>query len=375
MLTDDLKVISVDDHLIEHPRAWLDRLPAKFQEAGPQLIELDDGTEQWSYAGIVEGAPGLSAVAGTAWSERNNEPTRFDQMRAAYSDPAARCIDMDVDGVSTQILFPSFSRFAGARFLRGEDRQLALACVRAYNDYALEEWQGYAPDRLIPLTILPLWDIGLCTEEMQRCLEKGSHGVSMPDSPGMLDLPTYRSGYWEPLLALVEEAGVPVCTHFGSAGVTPTMSADAPQAAHAAVWPVTVMSSLADLVLSPIFAQHPNLQVVLSESGIGWIPYLSQRLDQVWEHYRYYQLGDELPETAPSEIIRTSIFSCFIDDPLGVQLRDSIGVSQIMWESDYPHPDSLYPLSRTNAAKVMAEVPDAEVEKIMRDNAKRVFKL
>jgi predicted TIM-barrel fold metal-dependent hydrolase len=375
MLRDDLEVISVDDHLIEHPRAWLDRLPAKYQEAGPQLIELADGTEQWSYAGIVEGAPGLAAVAGTPWSERSNEPTRFDQMRSAYYDPAARCADMDIDGVSTQVLFPSFSRFAGARFLRGEDRQLALACVQAYNDYALEEWQGHAPQRLIPLTILPLWDIALCATEMQRCLEKGSHGVSLPDSPAMLNLPTYRSGNWEPLLGLLDEARVPMCTHFGSAGVTPTMSADAPQAAQAAVMPVTIMSSLAELVLSPVFSEHPNLEVVLSESGIGWIPYLSQRLDQVWEHYRYYALGDELPEVAPSEIMGTRIFSCFIDDPLGVELRQAIGVSQLMWESDYPHPDSLYPLSRTNATKVMAEVPDAEVEKIMRDNAKRVFNL
>jgi predicted TIM-barrel fold metal-dependent hydrolase len=375
MLRDDVKVISVDDHLIEHPRAWLDRLPAKYQEAGPQLVELADGTEQWSYAGIVEGAPGLAAVAGTPWSERNNEPTRFDQMRQAYYDPAARCTDMDVDGVATQILFPSFARFAGARFLRGEDRQLALACVRAYNDYALEVWQGYAPERLIPLTILPLWDIDLCTAEMARCLELGSHGVSLPDSPAMLGLATYRSGYWAPLLALLDEAGVPMCTHFGSAGVTPTMSADAPQAAQAAVMPVTIMSSLAELVLSPIFTEHPHLNVVLSESGIGWIPYLSQRLDQVWEHYRYYALGDELPETAPSLIMGTRIYSCFIDDPLGVELRGSIGVSQLMWESDFPHPDSLYPLSRTNAVKVMAEVPDAEVEMIMRDNAKRVFHL
>jgi len=375
MLRDNLKIISVDDHLIERPGAWQDRLPAKFKEAGPRLIELEDGTEQWKYAGITAGAPGLSAVAGKPWNERSNEPTRFDEMRAAYTDPAARLADLDEDGVATQVLFPSYARFAGARFLVGDDRELALACVQAYNDYALEEWQDFAPGRYIPLTIVPLWDVELAVTELQRALAKGSHGLTMPDAPSMLGLPSYRSGYWEPLLALIEESGIPVCMHFGASGVTPKLSADAPQAAQAAVFPVTVMSSLTELVLSPVFERHPALNVVLSESGIGWIPYMSQRLDQVWEHYRYYQLDDKLPGERPSEVVKRNIFSCFIDDPIGIELRHTMGVSHLMWESDYPHPDSLYPHSRSNAVRVMADVPDDEVEQIMAGNARRIFNL
>jgi predicted TIM-barrel fold metal-dependent hydrolase len=375
MLGDDLDLISVDDHLIEHPRVWQDRLPAALREQGPRVVELPDGTEQWCYEGVVEGPPGLSAVAGKPWSERSADPQRFDEMLPGYTDPAARCAAMDVDGVATEILFPSYSRFAGVRFLRGTDRELGLACVRAYNDFAFEEWQGYAPTRLVPLTILPLWDVTLAAAELRRCIDRGSRGVSMPDNPTMLGLPSFRSGYWAPVLSILEEARLPMCAHFGASGVTPTLSPDAPQAAQAAVFPVTVMSSLTELVLSPLFERHPALQVVLSESGIGWVPYLSQRVDQVWEHYRYYRLDDALPSERPSEAIRRNIFSCFIDDPLGLTLRHEIGVSQIMWESDYPHADSLYPLSRSNAAKVMAGVPDDEVAAIVAGNARRVFQL
>jgi predicted TIM-barrel fold metal-dependent hydrolase len=375
MLTDDLKLISVDDHLIEHPRAWQDRLASKYLEDGPRVVDLADGSQEWSYDGVVEGPPGLSAVAGKPWNERSRDPLRFDEMLPGYTDPVARCEAMDQDGVYTEVLFPSFSRFAGTRFLRGKDRELALACVQAYNDFAIEEWQDRCAGRFVALTILPLWDVELCVSEMRRCLERGSHGVTLPDSPPMLGLPSWRSGYWNPLLALLEESGTPMCTHFGSSGVTPVLADDAPQAAAAVVWPVTVMSSLTDLVLSPVLETFPGLKVVLSESGIGWIPYLSQRVDQVWEHYRYYKIDDTLSTRRPSEIIRQNIFSCFIDDPLGVDLRDTIGVTQIMWESDYPHADSLFPLSRTNAVKVMADVPDHDVKLIMADNARRVFGL
>jgi predicted TIM-barrel fold metal-dependent hydrolase len=375
MLTDDLQLVSVDDHLIEHPRVWQDRLPAKFLEPGPRVVDLEDGSQEWSYDGIVEGPPGLSAVAGKPWSERSRDPLRFDEMLPGYTDASARCEAMDHDGVYTEVLFPSFSRFAGTRFLKGNDRTLALACVKAYNNFAFEEWQDLHPGRFVALTILPLWAIDLCVAEMQRCLALGSRGVTLPDSPSMLGLPTYRSGYWDPLLALLEESGTPMCIHFGSSGVTPVLPADSPQAAAAAVYPVTVMSSVTDLILSPMLERFPGLKVVLSESGIGWIPYLTQRVDQVWEHYRYYNIDDTLSNVRPSEFVAKNIFSCFIDDPLGVQLRDSIGVSQIMWESDYPHADCLYPLSRSTAAKVMADVPDDEVRLIMADNARRVFGL
>jgi len=160
LLTDDMKLISVDDHVFEHPRVWLDRLPSKLHDRAPQVVETEAGAEQWLHEGELvshlEVNLGLSASAGVEWEDRSFEPMRFDQMLPGLYDPVARLKDMDEDGVWAQTCFPSFPRFAGVRFLRTKDKELARLCVRAYNDFILDEWCAAAPDRYVPLIILPL---------------------------------------------------------------------------------------------------------------------------------------------------------------------------------------------------------------------------
>ena len=160
MISEDTKLISVDDHLVEHPRVWLDRLPAKWHEMAPQVVEVGE-TEQWKFEGVVNGMTGLSAVVGTDLRERGLDPMRFEDMRRACWDPVARLADMDTDGVHMQLCFPNYSGFAGGRFYRAKDKELALACVQAYNDYVIDEWWAAAPDRYIPMIILPLWSVEL----------------------------------------------------------------------------------------------------------------------------------------------------------------------------------------------------------------------
>ena len=108
-------------------------------------------------------------------------------------------------------------------------------------------------------------------------------------------------------------------------------------------------------VFSDAFHKHPELKVAYSEGGVGWFPYALQRIDQVWETYRFYDLSPKINrDVRPSDIIRKNVWACFIDDPLGVRERHVIGVDRMLWESDYPHSDSLWPNSRRNAEKVFA---------------------
>ena len=161
-LQDHHQIISVDDHLIEPPRVWQDRLPAKYQGSCPHIVEVD-GNHLWSYEGEVFPTLGLNAVAGKPREEWGLDPLRYEDMIAGCYDPAARVADMDLDGVQAAICFPSFPGFAGGAFFRGKDKELANLCVQAWNDFYIDEWCATAPERFIPMAILPVWDIELTT--------------------------------------------------------------------------------------------------------------------------------------------------------------------------------------------------------------------
>ena len=109
-----------------------------------------------------------------------------------------RLSDMDINGVEASQCFPNmFVRFCGQRFLSGKDPDLALLCVRAYNDWMVEEWAGPSGGRLVPLCIVPLWDAELAAEEVERNAARGVRAVCFSELPGNLGLPSIHSGYWD----------------------------------------------------------------------------------------------------------------------------------------------------------------------------------
>ncbi|MDT5213877.1 MAG: hypothetical protein QOK18_2116, partial [Mycobacterium sp.] len=205
-----MELISVDDHLIEHPKVWSDRLPTKYLEAGPKIIEWarpDTGAmcQVWEYEGRIYPYIGLNAVAGKKPEEYGIEPVRYDDMIPGCYDPKARVADMDIDGVQAMTCFPSFPRFAGAVFFEGEDKELAKLCSAAWNDFHLDEWAATAPDRFVPVAMLPFWDVDASVKEIHRVAAKGAKCVTFPDLPDKLGLPSVHSDHWDPLLSAMEE--------------------------------------------------------------------------------------------------------------------------------------------------------------------------
>jgi predicted TIM-barrel fold metal-dependent hydrolase len=385
----DQKLISVDDHIIEPPDLWLDRLPSKWAEVAPRVVDLPldhpsrEGStapmQQWCMEGVIDGGTALSAAAGTEFRERGMQPPTFAHMRPSCTDPIARLADMDAEGVWAEVNFPNWSGFAGGRFRTTKDPELGLACVSAFNDYAIDAWAAAAPERYIPLVIVPFWNIDAAVAELERCAAKGARTFSFPDNPAHLGLPSFHTDHWDGLWSVAEEAEMPVCMHFGSGGVKHALSDEAPMAAWTSVMGSTLSHSMVELCFSPVFHQHPRLKVVYSEGQIGWIPFFIQRMDQVWDRYRFYRATGKLkhrinPDVPPSELFRRHIWGCFIDDPVGLKLRHEIGVDKILFEADFPHDDSVWPRTRDNAAKVMADIPDDEVARIVEGNARELFR-
>jgi predicted TIM-barrel fold metal-dependent hydrolase len=383
-LQDHHQIVSVDDHLIEHPRVWQDRLPERFKADGPRIREVD-GKHLWHYDGMVAPTIGLNAVAGKPREAWGLDPLRYEDMIPGCYDPAARVPDMDLDGVQTALCFPSFPGFAGSTFFRAPNKELAALCVSAWNDFYIDEWCGTAPDRFIPLAIVPFWDIDLAVAEAERAIGKGARTISFPDSPVPCGLPSFHTRHWDPLWAVCQEAGVPLSLHFGSGAYVPGFSfaqnamnpaefkiPDAPFAVAIALFSSNLMWTTVDLLFSGALQRFPNLQFSLAEGGIGWVPYILERSDYTWDRHKYYQPIDF--DTRPSDLFRRHFWGCFIDDEHGLANRHTIGVDRITMEIDYPHSDSNWPNSRKRAAEVLADIPDDEVEMIVETNARRMLR-
>jgi len=370
-----MKLLSTDDHLIEHPRVWTDRLPKRFQDAGPRIVEMPrEGkapAQVWKYEDRIYPYIGLNAVAGKDLTEFGTEPTSYADMIPGCYDPKARVADMDIDGVWGGVNFPTFPRYAGTVFLEAKDKELALLGLKAWNDFCVDEWCATAPDRFIPIMLIPLWDIDASIEEIRRCHAKGAKCIGFPENPVPLGLPSFHTDHWDRLFDVVEELDMPLTMHFGTSGRTPSTAPEAPFAVTIALFATNSMFALADILFSPLLHRHPKLKIGLAEGGIGWMPYLLERSDMTWERHRYYQNINR--EVRPSELFRRHFHGCFIDDFFGVKNRHDIGVDNITWECDYPHSDSYWPHSRKRAAEAFADVPDDEVHKMVELNVRRLY--
>jgi predicted TIM-barrel fold metal-dependent hydrolase len=314
---------------------------------------------------------GLDAVAGDDPSKFTLSTKPFEDMRPGCYDPNSRVADMDIDGVTAQLCFPQFPRFAGQTFAEAEDKDLALLCVQAWNDFVLDEWCAAHPDRFIPLAIVPLWDPQLAAREIERTAANGARAITFTENPVPLGMPSFWTDAWDPVFSALEDVDMPACLHIGSSSRFTRPSDESPIAVMVSLMALNSMAALSDLCFSPVFARHPRLKVVFSEGGSGWAAYMLEKLDYVWSRHRHYsEINKDQP---PSETFDKHIWVAHITDEVGIETRHRIGVHKMLWESDYPHSDCLWPNSRSVAAEQLKGIPDEEAAMIAETNARALF--
>jgi predicted TIM-barrel fold metal-dependent hydrolase len=277
---------------------------------------------------------------------------------------------MDEDGIHAQLLFPTWPRFSGTRFLEATDKELGLLCVQAYNDWMLDEWCAAAPDRFIPLIIVPLWDPQSAAAEIRRCASKGALSVSLPELPSPLGLPSYWTNEWDPVFRAVEETQLVVSMHIGTSGALPHPSPESSEAVGISLCGVNSMMACADLIYSGILHRHPGVRIALSEGGAGWVPYALERMDYTWERTRH---GVDR-SISPSELFKRHFWTCLISDFSGIDRREQIGIDKIMFESDFPHNDTNWPNSRKVLEEMLADVPEEQARMIAETNARQLYR-
>ncbi|MGV0741895.1 amidohydrolase family protein [Mycolicibacterium sp. XJ870] len=372
MKAEEMILVSVDDHLVEPPHLFQGLLPAKFVDQAPKVITTDEGADVWTFNGTVIPNIGLNAVAGRPRDEYGAEPTSFEEMRPGCFDIDERVKDMSAGGMLASMCFPSFPGFAGRLFAAADDKELALAVTRAYNDWHIDEWCGSYPGRFIPMALPIIWDAELCAAEIRRVAAKGCHSLTFTENPATLGCPSFHDEFWDPVWRALSDTGTVMSVHLGSSGRLSVTAADAPVDVMITLQPMNICQAAADLLWSRVIKQFPDVRFALSEGGTGWIPYFLDRIDRTYEMHRLWT-GQDFGGKQPSEVFRERFLTCFIADPIGMKLRHDIGIDNIAWECDYPHSDSSWPNAAEELQAVTAGVPDDEVNKITYENACRWY--
>jgi predicted TIM-barrel fold metal-dependent hydrolase len=367
-------LISVDDHIVEPPHTFEGRMPSRYAGQAPRVVEKD-GAHVWVYDGREIPNVGFNAVVGRPVEEWGFEPQRFEDMRRGAWDIHARVSDMDLSGIYASLSFPSFlPGFAGQRLQLGvSEPGLALAAMRAWNDWHLEEWHGSYPDRIIASQI-PYWlDPAVAAREIYQNAERGFKAVSFSENPALLGLPSIHSGHWDPVMRACEETQTVINLHIGSSGASPSTTDDAPPDVTGVLFFGYAMFAAVDWLYSRIPVRFPGIKIVLSEGGIGWVPALLDRLDHMATYQSMYGTWDGI-ELMPAEVLQRNFWFCAVDDPSSFIQRDRIGIDHILLEEDYPHCDSLWPRTQSVVRACIGALPAADIRKLTWENAARLYR-
>lgn len=369
----ELVLVSIDDHTVEPPDLFKNHVPVRFADQAPRIVIDDVGDCYWEYANVRLPNIGLNAVAGRPNDEWGFEPSRFEDMRHGCYDVHERIRDMNVAGVFASLCFPSFPTISGALFTLRGDHEVSQAMIRAYNEWHLEDWCGAYPDRFIPLGILPLWDGELAAQEVRWLASKGCRAITVPQHIGNYGGQPWQHPSWDPLWRACCDESTIVNIHIGTGGGVPVPSDFTNYLAYNAIVAIDTVRFTADLLFSRVITEYPGIQFALSEGGIGWVPFLLERLEDTYARQRAWT-GDDLgPGISPTDVFRRNFVACFIRDRVGVEMRDHIGIDNICWELDYPHSDSSWPDAPEQLAAQLEGCSSEEIEAICWKNASRLF--
>jgi len=366
-------VISVDDHVVEPPDTFVGRLPAPLADRAPRIVETPEGHQVWEFEGERYTQVGMNAVAGRRPETYSLEPFRFDQMRPGCYDIEARVRDMDINGVWASVNFPSqITGFCGRVFFNARDRELGLACIRAWNDWLYEDWYQVHPTRIVPLGITYLADPEWAVAEIRRNAERGFTSMTFPERPHEIGLPSlWDRAHWDPIIEAVVDTEMVVSLHVGSSGM-PQCPPGAPiLQLGATLFGQQSLQACAEWLWSEHPMRHPGLKIAMSEGGIGWVAMLLDRLDNMVERSGYGRVWGDLP---PAEVLKRNFWFCTLDDPSTIDTRHRIGIDHVMVEVDYPHGDSTWPDTQAVIEKYWGHIPAAELRAMCSGNAAALYR-
>ncbi len=339
-------------------------LAARMLEAKPQKVKQAELKKERQAQGLGAGMPNFGK--GAPWPAAGREGDH---------DPVARLTDMDVDTVEAEILYVGAPGLAAAAALAPAER---VQVTKAVNSAAMQ-WASIDPKRLMPVYSLPINDVAASVAEVERIVAENGKAVQVPLVPREMGAAPYWDASYDPLWAILSETGVPLSQHVGAS--TYLMAQVMPEdptpfkGIFQSLPPIFMAECLAGWTVSGVLERFPDLRVVLVEAGIGWIPYFLERLDTMVDNHGWDTFPEKAISEKPSFYWYRNMAATFEQDLVGVQLLDKVGVDNLMWATDYPHPDSTWPNSREILETHFSNLPADHVEKIASGNVTRLYHL
>jgi predicted TIM-barrel fold metal-dependent hydrolase len=362
-------IISADSHVFEPVNLWETRMDRKFRERGPRFVSDYQGKSGTWF--VCEGISprAIDSIAATGIPKEDLvkfKGVHHKDLRPGGYDPVERLKDQDIDGVSGEVLYATYAM----QLYVMPDAELQEAAFNAYNEW-LVEMCGQAPDRLVGLALISVYNVDHAVKELQRWTKRGLRGAMIAAVPP--EGTEYSEPLYEPFWAVAEEIGVPISIHTLTSNRKSNFrfTREKRGAARYPENPMEVMLTLGEIITSPLLDRHPRLKLVLAEADTGWLPWLLARLDR--GHERYGGQNNIRLELKPSEYFHRNVSASFIMDRVGVFTREFMGVENLMWSSDYPHTDSTWPKSRESIEHDFAGVSAADRTKMTCTNAAKLY--
>ncbi|HXG52287.1 MAG TPA: amidohydrolase family protein [candidate division Zixibacteria bacterium] len=364
-------IISADSHVIEVPDLWEKRLPPALRDRAPRLY-FDEGRDAWMFGSPEIPAQAVGGLFMAGQRAENIEHFRragFAVARAGGWDTAERMKDMEQDGVSAEVLYPSL----GLGLYCIKDAALQEALFRTYNDWLIEFCAG-APDRLFGIALISMYDVDHAVAELERCKKNGMVGSMIWQAPDP-ELP-FTSPHYERFWAASQDLEMPVHLHILT-GFGDSMHR---QTAHGmARYRIGVNQTreiedaLFDIIFSGVLERYPRLKVVSVENEIGWMPFWLGQCDKAYRRHRH---RETLPiAREPGEYFARQVFATFFNDRVGGRLFSWWGTANCMWSNDYPHQNSTWPRSREVIARDLGHLPAADRVRLLSGNVATLYGL
>jgi uncharacterized protein len=385
------RIIDADTHVTETPDLWTSRVPARMRDRVPRIKTGADGTQRWVLGkskGLVLGSDNRDVLETQGATSRGlgsfkNPPKSFQEMHPGAYDPKARLKYMDEMGIWAMVMYPNVGGFGAQDFLKLDDPELMLTCVQIYNDWQTE-WASADSRRLLPITSIPFWDVPAALKEVRRCAARGHRGILFTGEPQSFGQPLLGDPHWNPLWEVAVELDLPISFHIGSGempgGAVKDRFVTYGRAATYTTGAIELLlqngRQVSDLIMSGVLARYPTIKFVSVESGIGWIPFVLEAMD-----YQFHgnNVREERPEfdLLPSEYFARNVYACCSFEQIALhRLIDEIGADNVMFETDFPHPTSLY--GKEVHARIEGGLSHCEEtvrHKILWENAQKLYKI
>ena len=384
---DRYQVIDTDTHISEPPDVWTARVSSKWGDRIPHVIrDPEGGPKDWWAIGDQLIMPTAVAAMAEYDGMLPDHPNTLDDAIAASYDAKARLAHMDREGIYAQVLYPNVGGFGSAGFLKLEEPELMLECVQAYNDFLID-WSSADPKRLLPIMATPFWDVAATQKEIERCRAAGHKGVLFGSQPESFGEPPLTDPHWDPVWAAAQDAELPISFHIGSGDVGGLMLGRAGLGIRTGMARTCTQlfmdnsNCIADIIYSGICHRFPKLDFVSVESGVSWLMFALESFDWQWQNNGVPSEHPEY-ELLPSEYFKRQIYGCFWFETDGVRAALAKFPDNIFYETDFPHPTSMAPGPQSIAEhprdyveRVLGDLPEDTIRKVMHDNAARVYHL